>query len=176
VPQLAVAVLGPDRPGVVAALTEMLLSDGGNLEDVSMTLLQGQFAMTLVVEVAAGADQVRIDLAPVAEQLDLQVSVRETSPDSDDLRPPSSSYLLRVHGADRPGLLHRTSALLASYDCNITDLSTRLVGDASPVYVMLVAVDVPTSAPVDGLVQAFRELASELEVEASLRPADSDVL
>lgn len=176
-PQLAVAVLGPDRPGVVAALTEVLLSDGGNLEDASMTLLRGQFAMTLVVDVDAGADGVRAGLAPVAEQLDLLVSVRETSPDTDDLRPPSAPYLLRVHGVDRPGLLHRTTALLASYDANITDLSTRLVGGpTSPVYVMLVSVDVPTSAPVDGLVQAVRELASELEVEATLRPAEGDLL
>lgn len=159
----------------MAALTEVLLADGGNLADVSMTLLQGQFAMTLVVDVAARVERVRADLAPVAEQLDMAVSVRATSPDTDDVRPPSAPYLLRVHGADRPGLLHRTTRLLADYDCNITDLSTRLVGEAA-VYVMLVAVDVPTSAPVEGLVQAVRELASELEVEASLRPADSEVL
>lgn len=176
-PQLAVAVLGPDRPGVVAALTEVLLADGGNLSDASMTLLRGQFAMTLVVDVASGADAVRDELRPVAEQLDLLVSVRETSPDTDDLRPPSAPYLLRVHGADRPGLLHRTTALLASYDANITDLATRTVGAAgAPVYVMIVSVDVPTSAPVDGLVQAVRELAAELQVEASLRPADADTL
>lgn len=176
-PQLAVAVLGPDRPGVVAALTEVLLADGGNLEDASMTLLRGQFAMTLVVEVDSSPETVSADLAAIAEQLDLLVSVRETSPDTDDLRPPSSPYLLRVHGADRPGLLHRTTALLASYDANITDLSTRLVGGPrSPVYVMLVSADIPTSAPVDGLVQAVRELAAELDVEASLRPADSDLL
>ena len=50
-PLLAVAALGPDRPGVVAALTRVLLARAGNLEDASMHQLSGQFAMTLVVDV-----------------------------------------------------------------------------------------------------------------------------
>lgn len=175
--QLAVAVLGPDRPGVIAALTEVLLSDGGNLEDASMTLLRGQFAMTLIVDVPRSVTAVESALAPVAGSLDLLVSVRETSADTDDLRPPSASHVLRVHGADRPGLLHRMTALLASYDVNVTDLATRLVGaPAAPVYVMLVSCDVPTSAPLDGLQRALTELAAELEVEATLRPVDSATL
>jgi len=177
VPQLAVAVLGPDRPGVVAALTEVLLAGGGNLEDVSMTLLRGQFTMALVVDVPRSVGDVSAALDRVAAQLDLLVSVRETSPDSDDLRPPASPYVLRVHGSDRPGLLHRATALFASYDANITDLATRLVGEAGRgVYVMHVSVDVPTSAPVEGLVRAVSALAEELDVEATLRPADDDLL
>lgn len=178
-PELAIAVLGPDRPGVVAAVSEALLggaaaAGGGNLTDASMTVLRGQFAMTLVVDVALDEEQAARLLAPVAAALGLRVSVRAADPDPDLLRPPSAPYVLRLHGADRPGLVHRATALLAGYDANITDLTTRLV--AGDVYVMLVSVDVPTSAPVDGLVHAVAELAAELQVEASLRPADSDVL
>jgi glycine cleavage system transcriptional repressor len=177
VPQLAVAVLGPDQPGVVARLAQVLLADGGNLEDSSMTLLRGQFAMTLIVDVPRSADDVRHDLAEVATALDLLVSVRETGPHTDDLRPPATPYVLRLHGADQPGLVHRAAALLASYDVNITDLASRLVGSAAaPVYVMNVACDVPASAPVDALVAAVDALAGELGVEASLRPADFDLL
>ncbi len=42
--------LGADRPGIAAAVTGPLLELGGNLEDCSMTILSGQFAMVLVVE------------------------------------------------------------------------------------------------------------------------------
>lgn len=158
-------------------MTQALLADGGNLEDASMTLLRGQFAMTLVVDVATSAAAVSAALLEVSNSLDLLVSVRETSPDGDDLRPPSEAHVLRVHGADRPGLLHRMTALLASYDVNVADLSTRLVGSAAaPVYVMLVSCDVPTSAPTEGLRRAIAELAAELDVEATLRPVDGDLL
>ena len=176
VPQLAVAVLGPDRPGVIAALTEVLLADGGNLEDASMTILRGQFAMTLVVNVPRASTQVESDLATVASRLDLLVSVRETVAENADASA-SSPYLLRVHGADRPGLLHRATALLASYGANVTDLQTRLVGTAAaPVYVMVIAADVPAAADADGLAGAVAALARELDVEATLRPADDDLL
>ncbi len=145
-PQLAVAVLGPDRPGVIAALTEVLLADGGNLEDASMTILRGQFAMTLVVDVPRAAREVEAALEDVAGALDLLVSVRETAPDHAD-PPAAAPYLLRVHGADRPGLLHRATALLAAHGANVTDLTTRLVGSPdAPDFVKVIAVDEPADA------------------------------
>ena len=42
---------GADRPGIVAAVTGVLVEHGGNLEDTSMTILGGHFAMMLVVAV-----------------------------------------------------------------------------------------------------------------------------
>jgi glycine cleavage system transcriptional repressor len=176
VPQLAVAVLGPDRPGVVAALAEVLLADGGNLEDSSMTLLRGQFAMTLIVEVPREADQVRADLEAVATRLDLLVSVRETSCEV-DVNAASVPYQLRLHGADAPGLLHRATGLLASHEVNITDLTSRLVGPAgAPVYVLFISCDVPATVDGERLTAAVTALGGELGVEVSLRPADHDVL
>jgi glycine cleavage system transcriptional repressor len=183
VSRLAVAVLGPDRPGVVAALSEVLLADGGNLADASMTVLSGrQFAMSLVVEVPHQQDHVEAALEPVAAKMDLLVAVR---PVADALpaaelaaaRAGTSPYLLRLHGADRPGLVHRATALLAGHGANITDLTTRLVGDLdAPVYVMLAAVDVPAGSDVAALTSAVQELAAELDVEVGFAPADDDLL
>ncbi len=44
-------VLGEDRPGIVKAVTGILYQAGANLEDVSMTLLDGQFAMMLSFQI-----------------------------------------------------------------------------------------------------------------------------
>ena len=44
----AITVLGHDRPGIIAEATGRLAGLGLNLEDSSMTLLRGHFAMTLV--------------------------------------------------------------------------------------------------------------------------------
>jgi glycine cleavage system transcriptional repressor len=132
--------------------------------------------MTLVVDVPRPAAQIEADLAGVAARLDLLVSVRETAPDHDE-GVASSPYVLRVHGADRPGLLHRVTALLASYGANVTDLTTRLIGAAgAPVYVIVVAADVPADADADALAADVGALARELEVEATLRPVDDDLL
>ena len=45
---LAVTVIGHDRPGIIADVTGRLADLGINLEDSTMTLLRGHFAMTLV--------------------------------------------------------------------------------------------------------------------------------
>jgi glycine cleavage system regulatory protein len=41
---------------------------------------------------------------------------------------------------------------------------------------MVLSVDVPVSADTQALVTAVAQLASELDVDASLRPADDDLL
>src|SRR5919204_222117 len=76
--RFAISVFGRDRPGIVAAVTRALADAGCNLEDTSMTILRGHFAMMLVVAGGAAAGPQALDarLAPVAERLDLQVSTR----------------------------------------------------------------------------------------------------
>lgn len=171
VPQLAVAVLGPDQPGVIAAVTEVLLAEHGNLSDAAMTLLAGTFAMTLVVDTPAGCDTAERDLRAVAERFGLLISVREAPGARPG--PPGSSHLLRLHGADRPGLVHRAAAAVAGHGGNITDLSTRLSGGG--LYVLLAALDLPPGAE-PALAAQLQALAHELGVEIRLDPVDDDVL
>ncbi len=168
-PLLAVAALGPDRPGVVAALTRVLLARSGNLEDASMHQLSGQFAMTLVVDVPAGADAVRAELEPVGRELGLLVSVHEVT--AHDEQPAADSFVVSVHGADRPGIVHRVAEAIAGAGGNITDLSTRLAGG---LYVLVAEVDLAADpAP---LGRALAEIGAELGVDTHLRPADPDLL
>ena len=55
-PHFALSAIGRDRPGIVAAVTGVLLGHGANLEDSQMTILRGHFTMTLVVALPNGAD------------------------------------------------------------------------------------------------------------------------
>ena len=45
---IAVTVVGHDRPGIIADVTGRLAELGFNLEDSTMTLLRGHFAMMLI--------------------------------------------------------------------------------------------------------------------------------
>jgi predicted amino acid-binding ACT domain protein len=49
--QLAVTVIGRDRPGIIADTTRLLAGLGANLEDSTMSILGGHFAMVLLAEV-----------------------------------------------------------------------------------------------------------------------------
>ncbi len=74
----AVAAVGADRPGIVAAVTRVFVDHGCNLEDSSMTILRGQFAMMLVVDAPEGVGVAELEeaLAAPAADLDLVVTVR----------------------------------------------------------------------------------------------------
>jgi len=169
---LAVTVIGRDGPGIIAAVTEVLAELGGNLEDSSMTLLHGRFAMTLVVAVDHSADDVAGALAPVADPRGLFVSVADIPTDTEPVFT-GNQYVLHVHGGDRPGIVSALTHVVAEHRGNITDLTTRLTGD---LYVAVAEVELPSDVDGDVVARKLDEAARRLGVEASFVPADVDVL
>lgn len=168
---LAITVVGQDRPGIIAQAAAALAGCDMNLEDSSMTLLRGHFAMTLVCAGAASAAEVEVALAPLADG-SLTVDVREVPPEAD---PASAgrSCLVTVHGADRLGIVARIAGVIAAAGGNITDLTTRLAGE---LYLLVAEVDLPAGVAVETLEQRVRTEAAELGVEAHLRPLERDEL
>ena len=176
--EFAVWTVGADRPGIVAAVTGVLFGMGCNLKDCSMTVLSRQFAMVMEVE---GPD----DLAPETLEAELarsegcaglSVEVRpagERAPIVVDGDP----YIVSVYGSDHPGIVHRISTLLADNHVNITDVNTRVIGEADePVYAMLLEVVLPRSLDPAELGGALQATAAAVGVEAGLHPADADLL
>jgi glycine cleavage system transcriptional repressor len=168
---LAVTVVGHDRPGIIASTAEILSRAGMNLEDSSMTLLRGHFAMTLICAGEARASEVETALLPLVDD-SLDVTVREL-PEEADQPPLGEPYLVTVHGADRLGIVARLAGVIAAAGGNITDLTTRLTNG---LYVLVAEVDLPTMTDVDDLRDEITRVAVDLGVEATLRPVERDEL
>ena len=177
-PHVAVSALGADRPGIVAAVTRVLFDHGCNLEDTSMSILRGHFAMMLVVAVPEGVEAATLEaaLGPAAAELDLVVAARDID-DSVPESPEGESWTLSVYGADKPGIVQTVAAKLAELGVNIVDLTTRVIGDDErPVYAMIVDLTLPAALDADRLRGELQSLAAALGVELSLHPSDADVL
>jgi glycine cleavage system transcriptional repressor len=168
---LAITVVGHDRPGIIAHAAEVLSQCGMNLEDSSMTLLRGHFAMTLICAGEANAAQIEAALQPLVND-SLDVTVREV-PQEPQIPPLGSTYLVTVHGADRLGIVARLASVIAEAGGNITDLTTRLSGT---LYVLLAEVDLPGSTDVESLQARLAEVSKELAVETSMRLIENDQL
>lgn len=168
---LAITVVGHDRPGIIAAAAEALAGCGMNLEDSSMTLLRGHFAMTLVCAGDAPADTVRDALAPLA-LAGLDVAVREVVAEP-EVPAATATHLVTVYGADRLGIVARLVGVVAEAGANVTDLTTRLSGD---LYVLLAEVALPAGADVEALRSRLDAVAADLGVEVTLRPVENDEL
>jgi glycine cleavage system transcriptional repressor len=169
---IAVTVLGHDRPGIVADVTGALADLHGNLEDSTMTLLRGHFAMVLLVHTGAGTDAVEAALHPLCAGGALVINARVLDePASSQAAGPS--YALRVYGADRPGIVATITAVVASHGANVVDLETRLV---EGLYVLSAELELPAGVPAVGLQAELQGAAYELGVEVHLSPIEDDLL
>ncbi|MFC0030747.1 glycine cleavage system protein R [Micromonospora chaiyaphumensis] len=168
--ELAITVIGRDRPGIVADVAEALARLGANLTDSTMTRLRGHFAMTLICVGPAAAD-VEAALAPLAAEGKLLATVRAVTPDG-ETEPTGEPYVLAVHGADRMGIVAAMTRVLADAGGNVTDLSTRLTGS---LYVVVAEVELPPGTA-DEVAGRLARTAADLDVGVSLRPADTDLL
>ena len=167
----AITVLGHDRPGIIAETTAALAGLGLNIEDSTMTLLRGHFAMMLITDGSSAGADIERGLAGLTADGSLSVTVSEVP--TEEPRRSGAAYLLSVHGGDRPGIVSSVAAEVARVGGNITDLSTRLSGG---LYVLLAECDLPPDADADALAASIDRVAADLGVDASLRPVETDEL
>jgi glycine cleavage system transcriptional repressor len=174
----ALSVVGRDRPGIVAAVSEVLLRHQVNIEDSQMTILRGHFTMVLVLAVpddtdAAGLDA---DLAQARRRLDLEALSLTELEETGAPAEAAPSHIVTVYGADHPGIVHAVTAALAERGANITDLSTRLAGEEPPVYVLMMEIELPGGLSIDEVEGALRRVVEEQQLELSVHPLERDTL
>ena len=69
-----ITVLGGDRPGIVAAVAGALSEREANILDISQTILQGIFTMTMLVDLAkADFSELKTCLDELSKTLGVQI-------------------------------------------------------------------------------------------------------
>lgn len=167
-----VFVLGPDRPGIIAAVAQTLFEQGCNLEDVSQTSLQGQFVGIFVVS-PDGRDLGQALPAILRERLDplgLFVHLRPVPAAGGDPVPAGEPHVITTVGPDRPGLVAGVAGLLAQFGANITNLKAVSRGaGAGQEYVTFYEVDLPADTDRQTFRDALRARARELGLDVNLQ-------
>lgn len=126
---LAVTAMGPDRPGIIAALAEVLHDHEANIADATMTALSGHVAIVLQVATARPADDLAAALRAAVEGVGVTIGVGSATEEGP---PPPATHLLSVYGTDQPGLLAAVTRALADGGASIIDLTSQVVGDDGP--------------------------------------------
>ena len=73
-----ITVLGSDRPGIVASDTGALADREANILDISQTILQGIFTMTMLVDLGSTAEfsELKTKLDELSEKLGVQITLQ----------------------------------------------------------------------------------------------------
>lgn len=176
--KVILTVLGKDRPGIVADVTEVLFKSGCNIEDSSMTILEGEFAMLLVVslpsKLSGGAD-LKTKFSPLIKKSDLYINIKNfVEPEPKQLVPEPKNYVISVIGTDKPGIVYQVAKVLADHEANITDVETKRIGKGERVvYAMVLEANIPVNVKVHDLEEEFSELGKKMGVEVTLKPIES---
>jgi len=165
---LVLTVIGPDRPGLVSAVSDTIAAHGGNWLDTRMASLSGQFAGMVLVDIAADkADALTASLRALEPQ-GLRIVVART-----DAHPAVVGRTVRLEliGLDRPGIIRDISHVLAEAHVSIIELESELASGAFSGEAMFKArarLLLPEGLRMVALCQSLEDIAGELMVDLTL--------
>lgn len=162
---LVLTVIGPDRPGLVEALSRTVVAHGANWLESRLAHLSGHFAGMVRVSVPAERAE---ELAAALGALEGLRILVETA---DSVGPTDASVLvLELLGQDRPGIVREVSHALAARGVNVEDLETECISapmSGETLFRARARLRLPRDTKASELREALEKLADELMVDVS---------
>ena len=171
--KVIICVLGHDRPGILAATTGVLYRHDCNLENVSQTILQSEFAGIFIATIPdnLAVKELNEQLKSTLEPMSLYVfakPIREDVPLYNT--PPSEPFIITTKGPDRKGLVAGITDVIAKYSANITNLQAVFMGGEDPDRnIMIYEVDIPGSTDTQAFEWDLRQRAAYLGLQISIQ-------
>lgn len=170
---LVLSALGPDRPGLVAEITEYVSEHGGNVEDSRMAVLGAEFGVLLLVsgtpeEIGA----IERDLGKVEEKTGLRLLSRRTKSPEEHRRAAVIPCLITAEALDQEGIVRAVSRALCRAGVNIVSLETSAYEapvTGSPLFRMEARVDIPTGITIGKVRKAMDEVAEAENLDIDVR-------
>lgn len=174
---LILALVGPDRPGLVSGLSEQVASRGGSWLESRMAHLAGQFAGVVRVGIAeAEVDALTTALGRM-EQEGFRVMVQAGA---DDARAAHDTGLhLELVGQDRPGIIRDITQILANRRVNIEELTTDVVSGSFSGELLFRAdarLRAPATLNLEDVRRDLEHIGNELMVDIKVTGASTDAL
>ena len=165
---LVLTVLGPDRPGLISAVSGPVEARGGSWQQSQMARLAGEFAGIVLVTVPEDAvADLEADLSKLAAD-GLRVDVRRTDAPA---APAAEHVELHLLGTDRPGIVAEISRTIADHGVGIESLGTDLREApmaGGVLFEVTASLAVPAGSDLEALRGALEQLADELMVDLTL--------
>ena len=166
---LVLTVIGPNRPGLVEALSELVASHQGSWLESRMARLAGQFAGILRVSVPENRIAELTEALNALHPEGLKIIIARS--ESEEPSVEGRTLRLELLGSDRPGILREVSAALAAREINVDELRTEVVSAPMSGELMFHAsadLWVPMTLNLESLRKDLESLANELMVDIDL--------
>ena len=162
-----VTVMSLDRPGIIAGISDAIFKLGGNIEEISQTVVRGYFTVILYVTFPSEApspEEIRDAVASSGSPGELEVAVREDKGGPRYVPPEKHDrFVLTLFGRDQPGIIRTISTHLAQNGINITDLYGRVDEEG---FTMVLELIVPSELDPRRLKEELEELGRSIGLSA----------
>ncbi len=170
---LVLSALGPDRPGLVAEVTEYLTERGVNVEDSRMAVLGGEFGILVLVSGPPGpVAAVEADQGALAAGTGLVVMLRRTKSPEEHRRAAVVPCVVTAEAFDQEGIVRAIARALHKVGVNIVSLETTAYEapvTGSPLFRLEARVDVPQATGVARVRRAMDEVAEAENLDIAVR-------
>lgn len=165
-------MVGKDRPGIVAEVSQALFKEGGNLGEASMARLGGNFTVMLMLQIDSEKNEIEKILQPLKDKMGLFFHIDQIKGDLHQHIDPN--FRLSVHGADKSGIVAAVTDSLAKLNINILNLESDVGGSPeNPIYIM--HIEGFADCSLTSLESSLQPLIKEKEIVAHLIPIDTMV-
>ena len=174
---ILLSISGRERTGIVRDVAAALLHIHANIEDSSMTALRGRFTMMLIVKLGehSSLSELKASLAELEQRTGLTVQSQPLSEEEVQHVPLEPDCVITVSGADKPGIVHAVSDVLASFDVSIVDVSTQSrESEQGDMYMM--ALEVVSGGHGEAMQEALVKTSQVLGVDIQVHVLEGGIL
>jgi glycine cleavage system transcriptional repressor len=173
--KFVLSVIGKDKPGILAKISTILFTHGCNIEDVSQTILQTEFASIFIVlnPDAHPLDEIGLSLNAALADMELSAHLRPMAAPATIPAPDTQPFVITTKGVDKPGTIAAVTGAIASLACNVVHFRAIITQeDGVDEMIMIFEVDVPAGVEHRHLRRVMQETCSGFGLDASVQHRD----
>ncbi|MCI5850017.1 MAG: ACT domain-containing protein [Sutterellaceae bacterium] len=165
-----VALIGLDQPGIVATVASAFTRLGCNIEEMTQSILHGQFSSIFLVNKPEGlaneALEKEVGGALKAKRFRLTLVIRDFEALPEEL-PSSQPFVVSIWGRDANDIVATFSRIMSEQRVNIRDLRAKPLGKGESVQIF--EVDVPDTVDTRALHRVMSERAKSMGLTLTMQ-------
>lgn len=169
---LVITASGVDKVGIVDQFAGRIADSGCNIEESRMTMLEGHFALLMLVSGPWHAlSRLEGQMNLLGEQLGLTIIHERTR--KRETAEPAIPYTVEVVAMDQPGIVRSLSVFFARKGINIEELQSNSYPaphSGTPLFSVVMTVGIQARVHIPTLRNEFLDYCDDLNLDATFEP------
>lgn len=116
---LIIKGIGPDKPGIVAAISGIVTSNNGNIEESRMIRLGSEFSIIMMVAISEESLSNLSDTLDTIDGIKFYLTETKKIPNLD-----APTHIMHLTGGDTEGIVHKMTDVMTTMGVNIVEVVT----------------------------------------------------